>query len=503
MVSMTVTEVRDRLNDRFRLLVGSRRGLERHQTLRHAVQWSYDLLDSDEQNLLDRCSVFAGGFDLAGARAVAGSDDDFATMDLLDALVRKSLLVADRSTGRTRFSMLETIRQFAEDRLVADGLSERARNAHARYFAGLENDVVALWDGPRQQEAYIWFNTELANLRTAFRWAADRDDLDSAAAIAIYAFIGALVEQYEPIAWAEEMIEPAKAVDHPSLTALYVVACQCCWVGRIDDSLQHSENAVRLIGEGRFDGFPSHYEAGLGAPYIATAEPERWAEIARRRIQSGDDADSIGGHASLAMALSLEGKYDEAIALTDDLFAAADATGNPFSRSQLLLAAGLALRYADPQRALDALQRALEIAQASGNRFNESHIAVTLAPLEAEHGSAGAALDHLALAIGNYLETGNIATSRSPLANLAGVLCRLGHYEPAAIIADFADDPLTRIAFSGISATIADLLEVLGADRYETLARVGRAMTNASMANYAFEQIDLARAQLSSPPLPT
>ena len=121
MVSMTVTEVRDRLDDRFRLLVGSRRGLERHQTLRHAVQWSYDLLDEDEKALLARCSVFAGGFDLAGACAVAGSDDEFATLDLLDALVRKSLLVADRSSGRTRFSMLETIRQFAEEQLVDCG----------------------------------------------------------------------------------------------------------------------------------------------------------------------------------------------------------------------------------------------------------------------------------------------------------------------------------------------------------------------------------------------
>ena len=125
MVSMTVTEVRDRLNDRFRLLVGSRRGLERHQTLRHAVQWSYDLLDEDEQTLLNGCSVFAGGFDLAGACAVAGSDDEFATLDLLDALVRKSLLVADRSAGRTRFSMLETIRQFAEEQLVVGGKAER------------------------------------------------------------------------------------------------------------------------------------------------------------------------------------------------------------------------------------------------------------------------------------------------------------------------------------------------------------------------------------------
>ena len=79
MMSMTVTEVRDRLGDRFRLLVGSRRGLERHQTLRHAVQWSYDLLDNHEKGLMARCSVFAGGFDLAAACAVTASDDELGT----------------------------------------------------------------------------------------------------------------------------------------------------------------------------------------------------------------------------------------------------------------------------------------------------------------------------------------------------------------------------------------------------------------------------------------
>ena len=148
MVSMTAVELRDRLNDRFRLLIGSRRGLERHQTLRHAVQWSYDLLDDDEKSLLARCSVFAGGFDLPAACAVAGSDDDYATMDGLDALVRKSLLVADRSSGRTRFAMLETIRQFAEEQLVGTGEADATRTAHAGYFAGREADVTARWDSP-------------------------------------------------------------------------------------------------------------------------------------------------------------------------------------------------------------------------------------------------------------------------------------------------------------------------------------------------------------------
>src|SRR5262249_19802548 len=186
MASMTASEVRDRLDQRLRLLVGSRRGLERHQTLRHAVAWSYDHLDDAEKVLLERCSVFASGFDLQSACAVAGSDDDFATLDLLDALVRKSLLVADRSSGRTRFSMLETIRQFAEEQLVAGGEASEVRAAHSRYFAGRETDILALWDSLRQREAHDWFTRELANLRTAFRWAADHGDLDAAAAIATY-----------------------------------------------------------------------------------------------------------------------------------------------------------------------------------------------------------------------------------------------------------------------------------------------------------------------------
>ena len=170
------------------------------------------------------------------ACAVAGSDDpdDYAILDLLDALVRKSLLVADRSSGRTRFSMLETIRQFAEEQLVARGEATEVRAAHARYFAGREADILALWDSPRQREAYDWFTAELANLRTAFRWAADHGDLDVAAAIATYAaFLGFLVENYEPIAWAEELIEPARAVDHPRLAFLYVMASQC-WIVRTD-----------------------------------------------------------------------------------------------------------------------------------------------------------------------------------------------------------------------------------------------------------------------------
>src|SRR6202008_4817353 len=109
----------------------------------------------------------------------------------------------------------ETIRQFAEEQLAAHGEATEARAAHSRYFAGREADIMALWDSPRQREAYDWFTTELANLRAAFRWAADHGDLDVAATLATYAgWLGVMVQTLEPIAWAEELIEPARVADH-------------------------------------------------------------------------------------------------------------------------------------------------------------------------------------------------------------------------------------------------------------------------------------------------
>jgi len=75
--------------------------------------------------------------------------------------------------------MLETIRQFAEEQLVASGTATTARAAHARHFAQSESDILALWESPYQRKAYTWFTTEFANLRTAFRWAVDHDDLDT------------------------------------------------------------------------------------------------------------------------------------------------------------------------------------------------------------------------------------------------------------------------------------------------------------------------------------
>jgi predicted ATPase len=502
--SMTASEVRDHLDQRFRLLVGSRRGLERHQTLRQAVAWSYDHLEHSEKTLLERCSVFAGGFDGQSACAVAGfpntpDTDDLAVLDLLDALVRKSLLVVNRSSGRTRFSMLETIRQFAEEHLVASGAAEEVRAAHAGYYAGREADVLALWDSPRQREAYDWFATELANLRTAFRWASDQGDLDVAAAIATYAaWFGLLTENYESIAWAEELIEPARAVDHPRLTALYAVASNCYMPGRIDRAIAYTEAAERAIA-GANDHVAHLAEDFVGSAYAGVGQPERWIRYCRAQLARHVDTHAYVT-ANLVIGLTITDSHDEAMAAANGLIDAAEAAGNPFVFSWALLAYGIAVQRADPVGSLAALRRGLAIAQDSGNRLVESTSAYGLAWLDAEHGDPLAAFDLFTVAIGNFHDSGNTYMIGAPLMFLSAFFDRLGRYEPAATIAGFAvTSPLAGLAYmADFGTATAHLRTALGAAAYESLAGKGAAMTTAEMVAYAYAQIEQARAELNA-----
>jgi predicted ATPase len=498
LLSMTVAELRDRLDDRFRLLVGSRRGLERHQTLRHAVAWSYDHLDDAEKSLLARCSVFAGGFDLPAACAVADCGDDLATLDLLDALVRKSLVVADRTSERTRYSMLETIRQFAEEQLVASAAAIEARAAHARYFAGREADIMALWDSPRQREAYDWFTVELANLRTALRWAAQNDDLDTAVAIAIYATtLGLLVEQYEPVAWAEELIEAAKAVEHRRLAQLYVVAAQCHVAGRVDDAVGYLDASHETTQRGGFDEVPYELQTSTGIVYTHAGQSNRWADLCRREIAAEAGPLTVT-RACLVMALYFLGEGAEARAASEGLLAAADVTYNPMTTCFALLAHGLAYHDADPGAAYDALRRCLTVAGETGNRQMESAAAATMWIGAATETNPVHFLEYLTLAIHHYDDSGNIANLRNPLAVLACQLDRLGHHEQAATISGFAASAFTLASYPQLNPTIAHLRDVLGDHTYESLARKGEVMTIAAMASYAYDQIDRVRAEVKA-----
>ncbi len=177
--SMTITDISDRLEDRFRLLRGSGRGgVERHQTLAATVQWSYDLLEEAERVLFDQLCVYAGSFDISAIEQVCidgGVVDPYDLVDLMVSLVDKSMVVADRSGPTVRYRLLETFRQFGESHLDHDqlvGLKER----HLDHY--LDRTCVAeeLLSSPRYQEAYQFFTDEWDNIRAGMGWALAIED---------------------------------------------------------------------------------------------------------------------------------------------------------------------------------------------------------------------------------------------------------------------------------------------------------------------------------------
>ncbi len=274
------------------------------------------------------------------------------------------------------------------------------------------------------------------------------------------------------------------------------MAAQCYNIGRIDKAVHYADAGQKVIGSGS-DEVPFGVEGLLGTGYINIGQPERWVQLCRAQLALGRDTHTLT-RACLAFALTIAGCADEAMAAVDGLVDAADATGNPCALSFALLAYGHAFRDAHPVRARDALRRSLVIAQDTGIRFNESHVAVLLSGLEAQCGDALAALDYFTVAIRNFHESGNTAMIRSPLAVLAAFFDRLGHYEPAATIVGFSVNALTPAAFPELGTAIAHLRDVLGDQTYESLARKGETMTTTEMVAYAYDQIDQARAELNA-----
>ncbi|MFE2051399.1 BTAD domain-containing putative transcriptional regulator [Streptomyces sp. NPDC059459] len=175
---LTPRQIADRLDDRFRLLTsGSRTVLPRQQTLRAVVDWSWDLLDEEERDVLRRLSVFAGGCDLAAAEAVCGP----AALDALGSLVDKSLVVAAPSAGDgMRYRLLETVAEYAGERLDETGGRTAAERAHLTYYRELARTTDPLLRGPRQLAAIERLEREYENLRTALRHAvAERDEQEA------------------------------------------------------------------------------------------------------------------------------------------------------------------------------------------------------------------------------------------------------------------------------------------------------------------------------------
>jgi predicted ATPase/class 3 adenylate cyclase len=180
--ALSVDQIAKRLDDRFRLLTGgSRTILERHQTLRAAVDWSYNLLDIDEKKMLCRLSVFMGGWTLEAAEQVCVKEGDkFDVLDILSHLVDKSLVIMDGSAGEARYHLLETTRQYAREKLFETDESEILHNQHLSYFLDLAEKGNSEITGPNQAEVIDMLDFEHDNFRAALDWSLSNQYAESA-----------------------------------------------------------------------------------------------------------------------------------------------------------------------------------------------------------------------------------------------------------------------------------------------------------------------------------
>jgi predicted ATPase/class 3 adenylate cyclase/DNA-binding CsgD family transcriptional regulator len=179
--SLTVPEISSRLDQRFRLLTGgSRTALPRHQTLRALIDWSYDLLNPGERTVLDRLSVFAGGWTLAAAEAVTSAGDaaEWQVLDHLAALIGKSLVQAEEIQGSTRYRLLETVRHYAAERLTRRPGAEldETRAAHRDHYLALVETADLHLRGPDEALWLDRLEAEFDNIRAALAFSLAEPD---------------------------------------------------------------------------------------------------------------------------------------------------------------------------------------------------------------------------------------------------------------------------------------------------------------------------------------
>lgn len=168
---LPVAQIGALLDDRFRFLTGGSRAVPRHQTLQATLDWSHGALTPDEQGLFRRLSVFVGGCTLAAATAVADAGDDYAVLALLQRLHDKSLLeVEQQGAAPPRYRMLETVRQYAQERLAGAGDAEAARNLHLRHCVALAQAAWGEMQGAEQGAWMLRLAQEQENLLAAHRW---------------------------------------------------------------------------------------------------------------------------------------------------------------------------------------------------------------------------------------------------------------------------------------------------------------------------------------------
>jgi predicted ATPase/DNA-binding winged helix-turn-helix (wHTH) protein len=350
--SMSVDELSEHLDQRFALLTdGSRAALPRHRTLRSMLDWSYDLLTEREQAMLRRVAVFVGGWTLASAEQVYAGDgiDASDVIEQLTSLVDKSLVLTDEQAGATRYRMLETVRQYAQDRLRDSGEEAQWRRSHLACFVALAGEFFEGVEGPNQRSWFLRIASEHDNLRAALAWSAASSPIEGLrlanSLIGFWRIRGHLAEGRE---WLARLLD-AFPIDGPTrerargLRAAAILATPQGDYAAGERQLQESLALYREIDDPNGAGRALHALAYLSICQGHYSEAEALAREAIDRARAtGDRRLLYSSLSQLAVALHAQGQSASARELYEQSLVMARELGTPFEIGHALTEIGWA-----------------------------------------------------------------------------------------------------------------------------------------------------------------
>jgi predicted ATPase/class 3 adenylate cyclase len=486
-VALSPSELATRLDDRFRVLGGGRRGaVERHQTLRATIDWSYDLLNETERRLLERLSVFAGGFTLAAAEAVASGDgiEPDAVLDLLVSLVAQSLIIADSRGPNTRYWLYETIRQYAAERLENRGDADQVRDAHVHFFLRYMEDMAI--KRRADHDYHRWdddLSREVDNLHAAFICAVDTQDVDAALRmLSSTRAPGASPGDAAFRTAADAAVTLPGASQHASVPgALASAAMYAQSRGDVELAARYCNEA--LAAEERL-GTEANWRIWAARAFVATAQGdlnghieycERVVALQRARDDPAGLAQAL---TSYAWAHTLAGDPIAAVEPAEEALALARRVGQPAVVEQVLILGAHALADTEPERALALLNEGIELHATLGRRddFWDAGIGGIAGHLSSRLGHRRAALRYYAQGIRGFHDRG-IVPPLGPMLRGAGDLLVSDDPESAAILhgAGDTDYPSPHRADEHRDA-ITSLDATLGVTRRLELNDQGKAM---------------------------
>ena len=496
---LKVEQIAERLDDRFRLLTGgSRTALPRQQTLRALIDWSYDLLSITERSLLVRLSIFAGGWTLEAAEKVCGDDQlpDFDILDLLMQLVNKSLVVVDADNGsETRYRMLETIRQYAREKLAEteDGL--RLRNSHLDYFLALAERAEPELIGPQVAVWLRQLDADLDNLRAALEWSLGQNTRAGLRlTCALMQYWTAHNDIHEGIDWLLLLLRQPDATPRTVIRAKGLATLAFLYEAQLENMLaepyaREALTIYRELGDQRGEAFALYVlgSALCGHDDYPAGRPLVFESLALYR-KLGDQAGvsevlyALGNFIDEQNPERARGYMDESLKLAQTL---GDAAGVAARLSNL---GRIAYRVGDYPSARARLTEALELQRRLG-RSDISFIIEALGELAMREGHYDEAREYFEEGIALAREGGRINANFWIFSFLGFVHLRLGEYARARAVFLEAQDGFYKAGLKiGVAYTVEGLASLAVAQN-----QPARAASLFAWADMTRELVDNAR----------